>query len=183
VRLVSSKVSRPPTTSPSSGLAQSMTRVSCLGATSGRRLRVGSPTAVVKRALLDTGFVVALVNGSDPDHDRCVAVWRELRAALYSVDGVTVEAAHLLGRVRNGAANAVRLIHASGTRLIPTTSERVERALVLMEKYRDVPMDWVDALLVVVAEEERISDVLTLDRRGFDVYRLRGRGRFRILPA
>ena len=51
-----------------------------------------------------------------------------------------------------------------------------------MAKYRDVPMDLVDALLVAIAEERHIPDVLTLDRRGFGVYRMRGRTAFRIVP-
>lgn len=50
-----------------------------------------------------------------------------------------------------------------------------------MKKYADVPMDFVDALLVVVAEEHKVHDVLTLDRRGFMTYRV-GRERFCVLP-
>ena len=51
-----------------------------------------------------------------------------------------------------------------------------------MEQYADVPMDFVDALLVALAEERSIDEVLTLDRRGFDTYRIRGRKRFSVLP-
>ena len=51
-----------------------------------------------------------------------------------------------------------------------------------MDKYRDVPMDFVDAELVAVAEERGVRDVLTLDRRGFSAYRARGRERFRMWP-
>jgi predicted nucleic acid-binding protein len=52
-----------------------------------------------------------------------------------------------------------------------------------MDKYKDVPMDFVDALLVSLAEERGIRDVLTLDRRGFETYRAHGRERFRIFPG
>jgi predicted nucleic acid-binding protein len=51
----------------------------------------------------------------------------------------------------------------------------------VVKKYGDVPMDFVDALLVVLAEEHKVHDVLTLDRRGFMTYRV-GRERFRLLP-
>ena len=74
------------------------------------------------------------------------------------------------------------LVWASGAAVPEPTPERHARALVLMRKYHDVPMDFVDALLVALAEEQRASDVLTLDRRGFTVYRIGGRGRFRIQP-
>jgi predicted nucleic acid-binding protein len=51
-----------------------------------------------------------------------------------------------------------------------------------MAKYRDIPMDLLDAMLVVVAEEHGIREVLTLDRRGFNAYRAKGRERFRVFP-
>lgn len=40
-----------------------------------------------------------------------------------------------------------------------------------MEKYRNLPMDYADATLVLLAERLRLFDILTLDRRGFSVYR------------
>ena len=74
------------------------------------------------------------------------------------------------------------LVYGAATELVPTTRERAQRAVTLMDKYHDVPMDLVDALLVTVAEERNARDVLTLDRRGFETYRANGRERFRILP-
>lgn len=59
---------------------------------------------------------------------------------------------------------------------------RFSRSLGLIDKYRDIPMDWVDALLVVTAEETGINQVLTLDERGFRSYRIHGRKSFRLLP-
>jgi len=52
----------------------------------------------------------------------------------------------------------------------------------LMEKYHDVPMDFTDASLVTLGEEMGVDAILTLDRRGFGVYRLHGRQPFHILP-
>ena len=45
-----------------------------------------------------------------------------------------------------------------------------------MEKYADTPMDFADATLVLLAEALGQSEILTLDRRGFSVFRTR-RGR------
>lgn len=134
------------------------------------------------RALLDTGFVVALVNADDPDHAACVAVWSECRAELYTVEGVLVEAAHLLRGARGGAKAAAELLIEAEVQISPATPATIARAVALMDKYRDVPMDFVDARLVALAEETGIRDVLTLDRRGFGAYRARGRERFRVAP-
>jgi uncharacterized protein len=133
--------------------------------------------------LLDTGFVVALLRADDPDHQRCVEIWDELRAPrLVSVEGILVESAHLTRRLRGGAAAVAGLVYGTATELVPATRERVQRAVALMDRYHDVPMDFVDGLLVTVAEERHVRDVLTLDRRGFETYRANGRDRFRILP-
>ncbi len=50
-----------------------------------------------------------------------------------------------------------------------------------MSKYRDIPMDLVDASLVAVAEERGLTKVFTLDR-DFRVYRLLGRRPFAVVP-
>lgn len=143
----------------------------------------GNQTGVAERPiLLDTGVVVALINRRDPDHVRCAEAWATVRAPLVTVEGVLVEAAHLLRRAEGGPAAAVGLLRAAGAEVAVPTHARYDRALALMHKYRDVPMDLVDALLVALAEERSAPDVLTLDRRGFSAYRISGRGRFRILP-
>lgn len=143
----------------------------------------GTQIDVAERVLLDTGFVVALLNARDPDHTRCVDVWRETHARIFSVEGALVESAHMLRKVKQGAKAAVGLLYDAGTEIVPVSDERARRALTLMDKYADVPMDFVDALLVVVAEETGIRKVLTLDRRGFQAYRARGRERFEVLPT
>src|SRR5262245_43947983 len=119
-----------------------------------------------RRVLLDTGVVVALVNAADPDHVRCLDAWRDVRAQLITVEGVLVEAVHLLRRARGGPAAAINLILDAGARFLPATEPRLRRAATLLETYRNVPMDLVDALLVVAAEELKITDILTLDERG-----------------
>jgi predicted nucleic acid-binding protein len=43
-------------------------------------------------------------------------------------------------------------------------------------------MDLADAALVRVAERDGTRKIFTLDRRDFTVYRVRGTGRFTILP-
>ena len=137
---------------------------------------------MARRVLLDTGFVVALVNRRDADHLACAAVWEELRAQILSVEGVLVESAHLLRRAPGGVEAMVRLIFESGCEVVPLSSERTERATTLTRKYQDLPMDFVDAQLVALAEERGVREVLTLDRSGFTTYRIRGRGKFSILP-
>jgi predicted nucleic acid-binding protein len=138
---------------------------------------------VASSFLLDTGFLVALVNARDPDHERCVEVWMALRGRVVTIEGVLVEASHLLARSRGGADAALHLVAAVDATIVPLDARRMRAAATLMDRYRNVPMDLVDALLVLTAQDLSIRDVLTLDRRGFAVYRLGGRRALRMLPA
>ncbi len=52
-----------------------------------------------------------------------------------------------------------------------------------MEKYKDVPMDFADFTLVVLAEKMDVEEIFTLDNRGFGTYRIAGRRAFKIWPA
>ena len=52
----------------------------------------------------------------------------------------------------------------------------------LMQKYKDVPMDYADATLVVLAEKKDVSSVFTMDRKGFGSYRIGKIRRFEIFP-
>lgn len=133
-------------------------------------------------ALLDTGFLVALINQADPDHARCAASWKPARWKLVTCEGVLVEAAHLLRRNAIAQQGALNLVRAANAEVAAPSWPRLSRAQELMRKYHDLPMDLVDALLVALAEERGISRVLTLDRRGFDTYRIKGRRRFQCVP-
>jgi hypothetical protein len=50
-----------------------------------------------------------------------------------------------------------------------------------MQKFATVPMDFADATLVLLADALSVRDVLTLDRRGFRVFRDLRRRPFRLV--
>ena len=66
--------------------------------------------------------------------------------------------------------------------LVPMTRGALQRTRSLVEKYGDLPMDYTDATLVVLAEELSTNLVFTLDRTDFEVYRIHSRSRFKIVP-
>jgi predicted nucleic acid-binding protein len=65
--------------------------------------------------------------------------------------------------------------------LAPLDERDAARLRELREKFRDLPMDLADAALVRVAEREGLTEIFTLDRRHFSLYRPRRR-RFAIVP-
>jgi predicted nucleic acid-binding protein len=66
--------------------------------------------------------------------------------------------------------------------MVPTTPASLRRCCDLLEEYSDLPMDYADATLVVLAEELGTNLVFTTDKRDFGVYRIKRRRRFRVVP-
>ena len=93
------------------------------------------------------------------------------------------EALHLLARVPGGQLDCLEFFIRGGATLVPVTRVTLRRCQGLMAQYEDLPMDFADATLVALAEDTGIRDVLTLDRKGFQVYRIGKRATFRMLPA
>jgi hypothetical protein len=81
-----------------------------------------------------------------------------------------------------GAEGLWEIFETGTVQLLPLGKGDIAPIKNLMEKYRDLPMDLADAALVRVAEREGLRQVLTLDQRDFNVYRLPRKGRFTLLP-
>ena len=95
---------------------------------------------------------------------------------------VRVEMDHLLSFDVRAQDACLQLFIRGAVALVPAGLASLERAGQLMAKYRDVPMDYADATLVVLAEEVETDQIFTLDRRGFTVYRWKRNRPFQIAP-
>ena len=133
--------------------------------------------------LLDTGVLVALLDKSETNHERCVAFLKEFKGKLFTTEPVLTETLYLLGPSVKAQRSCIDFILKGGATLIPQSIESLYRASALMEKYADIPMDFADATLVTLAEEIDIGEILTLDRKGFGAYRIRGKTAFKIWPV
>jgi predicted nucleic acid-binding protein len=98
-----------------------------------------------------------------------------------TVAPVLTEAFHLLFRVPSGPERLFELIDSIAVEISPLDVSLLGRVRVLMNKYSNVPMSFADAVLVAVAERERIDTIFTLDRRGFDTYKPSHISRLRII--
>ncbi len=133
--------------------------------------------------LTDAGPLVALLDRSENGHARCAQALASVALPLVTTWPVVTEAMYLIGRLLgwNGQAALWRLIEQGTLEIVDISAGAASRMRVLMEQYRDLPMDFADASLVAVAEELRLNRVFTLDS-DFRVYRLpRGRA-FVVIP-
>jgi predicted nucleic acid-binding protein len=138
---------------------------------------------VAGELLLDTGALVSLLDRSQARHEEFKRFFDLWTGPVVSTEAVLTEATHLLGRTRGGRRACVEFFLVGGATLVPTTADVLRRARELLDEYVDLPMDYADATLVVLAEEIGTDLVFTTDRRDFGVYRIKGRKRFRIMPA
>lgn len=137
----------------------------------------------MRSILLDTGVFVALLDRSEQRHDQCVEYFKAFRGEVFTTEPVLTETLYLLGPDSKAQKAGIEFILRGGATLVPQSTASLARAAALMEKYRDAPMDFADATLVVLAEESGIDEILTLDRKGFQTYRMNGRKPFKVQPG
>jgi hypothetical protein len=137
----------------------------------------------VRSVLLDTGVFVALLDKSERNHARCVAFLKEFNGKLFATEPVLTESLYLLGPSVKAQRSCIDFIVKGGATVVPQSIASLSRASALMEKYADIPMDFADASLVTLAEEMDVSEILSLDRKGFGAYRIRGKTAFKIWPV
>ncbi|PYQ18877.1 MAG: hypothetical protein DMF79_13930 [Acidobacteria bacterium] len=133
--------------------------------------------------LLDTGALVSLLDRSQKRHEAYASFFGEWDRPVVSTEAVLTEATHLLGSLKGGRQACLDFFLSGGAVLVPASKASLRRSRDLVDQYSDLPMDYSDATLVVLAEELGSNLVFTTDRRDFAVYRIRGRRRFEILPG
>jgi hypothetical protein len=135
--------------------------------------------------LVDTGPLVAYLDGSDPAHDGVAKLLDGFTGVLVTTGAVITEAMHFLSADEDGPRTLAELVRTSAMGVFDLCQPaHLDAAAALMKKYADTPMDFADATLVLLAEALGSTDVLTLDRRGFATFRTRrGRPFRRVLDA
>jgi uncharacterized protein len=133
--------------------------------------------------LCDTGIFVGAFDPRDDDHGACLAAINDERERLVTTWPCITEAMYLIGE-RAGGHGQERFrqhIEAGIIQLLDMVQADALRCCVLMRKYRDAPMDFADASLVVAAEALNITRILTLDSH-FYAYRIHDTLPFEVLP-
>lgn len=120
--------------------------------------------------LADTGIIVGVVDASDQWHEWVTEQAANLPAPYLTCEAVITEACYLLRDVPDGAKNVFALLKSGALRIAFDLSGEVETVGALMDKYKDVPMDFADACLVRMSELQREAVVFTVDG-DFRVYR------------
>jgi predicted nucleic acid-binding protein len=134
--------------------------------------------------VLDTGPIVALLDASDPAHERCVAMVAHLREDLVVPAAVLIEVDYWLLKLYGPEPwqTFVEDIANGAYRLHPLSPQTLTRAAKLEQEYPSLDLGLVDASVIATCEELDESKVATLDRRDFAVVRPRHRDHLILLP-
>jgi predicted nucleic acid-binding protein len=133
--------------------------------------------------LADTGALLAVIDRDDRWHGVCSEAFRQLRLPLLTSTAVLAELFHLFGETSSEIETAWKFIRSGAIEIAGISGDDIPRLHELMARYADHPMDFADATLVRLAEREAISTIFTVDYSDFTVYRIGGKGRFRIFPV
>ncbi len=129
----------------------------------------GAKLAAMTPVLLDTGPVVALLDAADGLHAFVRAAFAQLPAGrpLVTTAAVITEVMSRLQDCAGGPGRAIAFVEDARVRVEQNFHlPQLRAAAALMEKYSDVPMDFADATLVLLAAHYETGDIATLDPPG-----------------
>ena len=136
-------------------------------------MRLPGPLTV----LADSGPLAALYNRRDKHHQRALDFFRVQGAHLRMLTTweVVSEVVYFLDFSAAAQSDFLQWLHAGHEQGLLTIGALQPADLpglaALIRKYADRPMDLADASLVWLAGKTGVTDIITIDRAGFAVYR------------
>ena len=127
-----------------------------------------------RRALIDTGPLVALIDRRDRYHTWTRSCLTHIPPPLFTCEAVLSEACFLLRGTAGGPHAVLDMVTRGLVRVAFDLNEDAPAIAKLLDRYREPPMSLADACLVRMSEREPRSVLITLDG-GFRVYRRHGR--------
>ena len=133
--------------------------------------------------IADTSFIIAVANQADRNRSRCFQVY-ETYDQIYILEAALAEIAYMLRRESSASlmAQFFKLFAETRYRIVYMEPIDIQRTGNLIEQYKSLNLDFVDAAIVAVAERLKITTILTLDQRDFTVIRPRHADYFTLLP-
>ncbi|NHZ71889.1 MAG: PIN domain-containing protein [Aquificales bacterium] len=136
-------------------------------------------------AIVDTNFLVSLTNPKEATHEICATLARTLPDRFLVPYVVLPEATYMINKYQGHhiMLQFVRRMMQPSWNFEPLLPVDFARVSVILDKYHDMDLDFVDAAVVALAERLNITRVLTLDQRHFRVIRPSHCAAFEILPG
>ncbi|MDX1958322.1 MAG: PIN domain-containing protein [Leptospiraceae bacterium] len=124
----------------------------------------------MQKALLDAGPLIALFDNSDKHSLRVQDFFKTYKGSFYTTWPVITETMHFLNFNAEVQSDFLKWLQRDPLRISTQDKKSLEKIRILILKYQNVPMDFADASLLLLSEEENINHILTLDS-DYIVYR------------
>lgn len=123
--------------------------------------------------IADTGFWIALADKKDKHHQDADNFAKTTAERLITTYPVITEVCHILLKRQGIKAqlNFVTMYQLGAFEVFEIPKKDKDRMLLLMQQYADLPMDFADASLVLLAEQLGHGKILSTDKRDFHTYR------------
>ena len=134
--------------------------------------------------IVDTGVLYGAYDSRDASHVACAGLLTTSAEAITIPAPVIVELDWLLTSRRRGDAFLTLLdaIETGAVEVADLVVGDYVRARELCRQYRDLPLGFVDAAIVAIAERHEETTIATLDHRHFSVVRPRHAASFTLVP-
>ncbi|MCL2210628.1 MAG: PIN domain-containing protein [Treponema sp.] len=126
------------------------------------------------RILIDAGPLIALFDADDSHHKKIRSFFTEYKYCFICTLAVFAEVSHFLKFSVETQCDFLEWAIYHGVIVCDINQHDLPRIIELTRKYKDLPMDFADASLVVAAEKTGIREIVSLDE-DFDIYRLPGK--------
>ena len=123
--------------------------------------------------IADTGFWIALADKKDKHHQHADNFAKTTTERLITTYPVITEVCHILLNRQGIKAqlNFVKMYQLGAFDVFEIPNNDKDRIFLLMQQYADLPMDFADASLVLLAEQLGHGRILSTDKRDFHTYR------------
>ncbi len=117
----------------------------------------------MKNTLIDAGPIIALFDKDDSYHKIVKYFLKDFKGMLFTTWPVITEVTHMLSFNIKVQIDFLEWLARGAVRIINIEFEHLERIIELSKKYADIPMDLADSSLIVISENQKISDIITID--------------------
>lgn len=141
-----------------------------------------SESFAYRHVLLDTGPLVAIANQRDGQHARCVETLKQIEPPLWTCWPVITEAAWLLRHYPPAWETVVNVLARGVISLLPLDASELSSMNAFLARYRNLPLQLADAVLLYLADRDGLETVFTLHQRDFAHVQLRNKRHLTLLP-
>ncbi len=132
----------------------------------------------MKNTLIDAGTLISLFDKNDKYHVITKEFLKNYKGKLITTLPVITEVTHLLDFNIRIQIDFLKWIERGALNIFDLNINHFSRIIQLAEKYSDVPMDFADgSMIIIAAEETGNKNIITIDS-DYHIYKIKGKNFF-----